>query len=37
MYDTVLNVEKATKEKSEFYNEQKRMKRSGDQHRNDDY
>jgi len=29
MYDTMVNIEKATKEKNEFYNEQRGMKRSG--------
>ena len=34
MYDTTVNVERAMKEKNEFYNEQRRVKRSGDQRRN---
>jgi len=32
MYDIAVNVERATKEKNEFYNEQPYMKRSGDQY-----
>ena len=31
MHDTVVNVERATKEKNKFYNKQRGMKRSGDQ------
>jgi len=31
MYDIAVNVERTTKEKNEFYNEQQGMKRSGDQ------
>jgi len=34
MYDTAVNVESATKEKNEFYNEQRGMKRRGDQRNN---
>jgi len=30
-YDTGVNIERATREKNEFYNEQQGMKRSGDQ------
>jgi len=30
MYDIVVNVERVTKEKNEFYNEQQGMQRSGD-------
>ena len=37
MYDITVNVEKATKEKKEFYNEHRSMKRSGDQSRNHGY
>jgi len=37
MYGTAVNVEKATKEKNEFYNEHRSMKRSGDQSRNHGY
>ena len=36
MYDITVNVEKATKEKKEFYNEQRGMKSSGDHCRNRD-
>jgi len=34
MYNTAINVEKATKEKNKFYNKQQGMKKSGDQHGN---
>jgi len=37
MYDTVVNVERATKEKNEFYNKQRGMKRSWDQCGNPGY
>jgi len=30
MYEIEVNMERATKEKNEFYNEQQGMKRSGD-------
>jgi len=37
MYDTMVNVERETKEKNEFYNKQQRMKRSGDHYGNHNF
>ena len=37
LYDTAVNVERATNEKNEFYNEQQSIKRSGDQRGNHSY
>ena len=37
MYDTAVNVERATNEENEFYNEQRGTKRSEDQRGNQGY
>ena len=37
IYNTAVNIDRETKEKNEFYNEQWGMKRSGDQYENQGY